>query len=308
VEHTVGRPFRLEDRLLRAASHEVSLAEGAVGANPGEPKLRAVPRHVGVIPREPRDTRSVRADPRRRVEVASPNEDASIRPPVERHRDNRGLRLRPDDVVVFADADQPPASAVEHGVGVAHLPFRRERPRLTAGAHRVEALVAVVREIDLLFPGEVGTPSVLVDPGPRAPRRGDHIHQGAVRAPAHDDVAPAFPGARLGPEDRVRRQRRLAQEHRLGCDPVRRDRGSPGSMGGDAGRSHGIGLQGHGPRLRENACRAMRHSGSGSGARPRASGARSCSLPPACSRSGSRSPRASSRSGSRARSGTARAA
>ena len=53
VEHARGTPLRLEDRLVGATRDVARLAEGAVHGQVGAPQIGAVPRHAGMVPREP---------------------------------------------------------------------------------------------------------------------------------------------------------------------------------------------------------------------------------------------------------------
>jgi hypothetical protein len=61
MEDAIGRPLRLKDGFRRAISNMLSLPNVTVGGKLTHPQFRAIPWHVGVIPREPGKTRTVRA-------------------------------------------------------------------------------------------------------------------------------------------------------------------------------------------------------------------------------------------------------
>ena len=129
MEHAVGAPLRLPDRLARAAGHQPRLVRGVERRHP---QLGAVPRHVRVVPAGPRERRAVRAEAREGVEVAARGEHARLAVAVggQRHQLVRGLAVL---AVGLAHAhDQPPVGA-HAAVGVADRagPRRlgRDRPR-----------------------------------------------------------------------------------------------------------------------------------------------------------------------------------
>ena len=62
VQRAVGRPPGLEDRLAAAAGRQCRGPEPAVRADIRGPQLGVVPGHVGMAPRQPRQTRAVRTE------------------------------------------------------------------------------------------------------------------------------------------------------------------------------------------------------------------------------------------------------
>ena len=55
VQHAVGRPLRLGDRLVRAAGRQFGDAREPIVADRGDSQPGRVPGHVGVVPLEPRE-------------------------------------------------------------------------------------------------------------------------------------------------------------------------------------------------------------------------------------------------------------
>src|SRR5215213_1991402 len=53
IERAVRRLLRLEDRLIGTARDQIGGADHAVLANLADPQLRAIPRHVGMVPLQP---------------------------------------------------------------------------------------------------------------------------------------------------------------------------------------------------------------------------------------------------------------
>ena len=139
----VGRPFRLEDRFRRSAGDQLGLADGAIVGHRGEVEHGAVPRHVGMIPREPDEPSSVRRQPRRSEEIVPAHQHASG-PLAALARVRRGCEIDGDDGidrlavdrVILAHADPAVAAMVDHAVGkppLAPARGRRGRERLRLG-------------------------------------------------------------------------------------------------------------------------------------------------------------------------------
>src|SRR5215204_1509595 len=62
VKRAVRSPFGLEDRLLAAAGDQLRGANHAVRTDLAHPQLRAIPRHVWVVPLQPSQLLAVRAE------------------------------------------------------------------------------------------------------------------------------------------------------------------------------------------------------------------------------------------------------
>ncbi len=64
IEPAIGRELRLENRLRSTTGDVLQIAQRARVINPCGPEFRAVPRHVGVVPRKPRQRFTHRIDTR----------------------------------------------------------------------------------------------------------------------------------------------------------------------------------------------------------------------------------------------------
>ena len=100
----------------------------AIGPKIADPGLCCRPRHVRVIPAQPRQTVALGVQTRRRIKIGPRNKNA-LRPlarEVEAH--NRVDRLPVADMV-FLDADQAAAAPVDDAVGIAQGGGARGRRR-----------------------------------------------------------------------------------------------------------------------------------------------------------------------------------
>ena len=120
VQRAVGRPPGLEDRLAAAAGRQCRRPDPAVRADVRGPQLGAVPGHVGMAPRQPRQTRAVGTEARARIEIVTRGDHRDRRRrTVQRQADQRVDRLAIRYGVIFPHADQPPARGVGGVVRVA---------------------------------------------------------------------------------------------------------------------------------------------------------------------------------------------
>ena len=71
IERAIGRPAGLEDRFIVAAGDFARRAERAVARDRCDEQLGAVPRHVGMIPREPGELAAIGADARVGIEIGA---------------------------------------------------------------------------------------------------------------------------------------------------------------------------------------------------------------------------------------------
>ena len=135
-----GAPLGLPDRLLAdpagdergRASHEVD-----------DEELAAVPGHPGQVPREERETRAVRGDPRRCVEVAPAGDYLRLRRAVGWNGDQLVDHVL---AVTLAHADPEAAVRRDDAVRVAMPPIgdvRRDRNRPGVRLHAVQPLIVV---------------------------------------------------------------------------------------------------------------------------------------------------------------------
>src|SRR5262249_23647776 len=225
-DNTVRRPVGLEARVTAPAGHAFAVTQRAVRQELTHPQFGPVPRHVGVIPGEPRQARAVGTEPRRRVEVVAGNQYFAV---AARQRDAHqrvdGFTSRRR--VIFADANEPAAAAVHYRVRVAEGRGGRQRLRRGVTDLTVEPLVGKVREIECAVAARESAAAVLVHARARVERRRGHITAASVRGPAYDDAAPAFGRAQLGPVDILAVESDLPEPDRGGDDQVRGDRRLP---------------------------------------------------------------------------------
>src|SRR4029453_1308529 len=124
---TVGRAFRLEDRFRRSAGDWFGPADCAILSDLAEVEPRAVPRHVGMIPREPSEPPSIRREPRRRIEIVPAREPVSGPAAVAEIDGDDGIDRLAVDGVILAHADPAATALIDHAVGEAPLTPARGR-------------------------------------------------------------------------------------------------------------------------------------------------------------------------------------
>ena len=246
MDDAVGRPFRLGDRLLRAARDERRLAERAVRLDRCDPQPAGIPRHVRVVPLEPGQAAPIRRDPRRGQEVGSRDQDRRRLLAVERDRDDRGGRLALARVIL-ADGDVPAPPRIGPQVGVPPRSLGRDRDRLLEpGVEPVEAPVREVREHDHAAVRHVRPAAVLVDSIPDVVRRRHDVDDHAVDPRPDEDPATALGRTALQPVRVVAVDRRLADADDVADDVVEADRRCPGAVWRD-GRLGSLGSLDHVP-------------------------------------------------------------
>ena len=134
VEHSVGTPPRIDDRLRLSAGDHPFVAEGAVLAERGDAELRAVERHARVVPGEPGELRAGRIDPWRRVEIVAGRDHTRLGGSVRWKGDELVQHLAA--LVALAHADDQTPVRREKSVGVAQRMrlrrLRRHGPSLRA--------------------------------------------------------------------------------------------------------------------------------------------------------------------------------
>ena len=245
VQDPVGAPFGLEHRLPGPAGNGHRVAGQAVAAQLGQPQLGPVPGHVRVVPFQPGQAAAVGADPGAGVEVAPGGQhDRLATHPAAVGRQHDQLVVDLAVVVVFANADQPPAVGGRAEVGVAvggrgrRLGGDRDRPG-RARVLAVQALVGVVAEEHGVAVDGVGAAAVLVHPGAGVESLGGQVGGLPVRSgldPA-DDLAAAFQRAALDPVDGSCLDPDLVERHPAGGDQLGADRRAPGAVGGGGGHA-----------------------------------------------------------------------
>ena len=193
VQRAVGRPPGLEDRLAAAAGRQCRRPEPAVRADLRGPQLGAVPRHVGMAPRQPRQPRAVGTEAGARIEIVTRGDHRhGRRRTVERQAHERvdGFAIRRR--VILAHADQPRARGVGRVIRVAEPAGRRERLWHAAPLEPVHSLVGEFGEVGDPLGHGVGGPAVLVDAGPHVGSLGRDVRDPALGAARDHDTSAAI--------------------------------------------------------------------------------------------------------------------
>src|SRR5689334_7455894 len=82
-----GAPLRLKNRFSRTACNLLNIGQAMFRAEIALPKVGSVPRHVGVIPRQPGQRAAIRSETRRRIEIVASGKYSRFGRSVARHRD-----------------------------------------------------------------------------------------------------------------------------------------------------------------------------------------------------------------------------
>jgi hypothetical protein len=231
VQDAVRRPLGLGDRLVRATGGQIARAQAAVVRDRRHPQPRRIPRHVGLIPLEPRDPVPVRREARSREEIRALVEDPRRVLAIQWDRDDRRRRLEVAVGVVLADREEAPATRVEAQVGV---PIRAVRgDRLGLGIARVdpvEAPIRDVREEDRAAGRRERAATVLMDARPHIERRRRHILRRPIDAVTDQHAPTALGGPALDPEGVVAVDPRIAERDDLTDEVVDADRRRPAAV------------------------------------------------------------------------------
>ena len=166
MEDALGAPDRLRHSLAIRACYMALVRQRAVRREVRDVKLCALEREQRVVPACPREAAAVRADPRRRVEVAPARDWARLLRAVRRERDELVDRLAVH-VMPLAYADDQATVGRDAAVGIANRVRRRRLRcyRLRLGSWPVEAVDAAVDEArapDRVAVTPVGAAAVLV--------------------------------------------------------------------------------------------------------------------------------------------------
>ena len=224
-------PLRLEHRFPLPARDAFLRRDSPRAIDARHPKLGAVPGHVGVVPLQPAQPASVRADPRVRVEVGPCDKSPRFRHAargVDLHYGRDRLAARAG--VVLADSDQPATVPVQLEIGESLLSAGRQRFRSAAGLDPVQAAGRAVREVRRAVENCVRPAAVLVRSGPRVPTRREDVQCGAVGQAANQHGPAALRGPHFQPVGRVPVQRGLGDADGLARDQARRDRRFPAAV------------------------------------------------------------------------------
>jgi hypothetical protein len=233
----------LRDGLVAPSGDDAGIADdnctsvGLIVVHRRDAEFGAVPRHVGMIPTEPRQNIAVGVDPRGRNEVGTGDEhDWFVRYPVmmDPYRHDFVDRLLRTFAMTLAHAHNPPTvggeATIGIPVGVMHRRFRRERHgMIRATGQPIEPLVGPVDEDDIVAVEPPTSAAVLVHAGAGAEPFGEHVHRVAAGAMTNElDAAALFrPG--LGPPHISSTDIHVADRNRLGHDEIGSDRGRPRS-------------------------------------------------------------------------------
>ncbi len=228
VEPAVRVPLRLEDGLLLPAGDALPVGERAVVGEIRDAEIRALERHVRVIPREPGESLAVRARPRCGVEVTPRGDDAGLCRSVGRQDDELvdGLAV----AVALADADDQATAREDAPVGVAEgVRLRRlGRDRRRLGVGRLDAVEPAVVEVgaeDDLAVAEPGSAAVLVDARADVESRRNVVDRVSVVWLEDERRASALLRPRLGPVHAGRTDVQVTEAHAaVARDEVDRDR------------------------------------------------------------------------------------
>src|SRR5438309_1545403 len=109
VERSVGSPFGLEDRFVRAARDANGIFDAAVVSERARPELGGVPRHVRVVPAEPAELRPVGTDAWRRVKIVPFYQHAPARVVTRHVERDQGVHVfgATEKALVLAHANEP---------------------------------------------------------------------------------------------------------------------------------------------------------------------------------------------------------
>ena len=166
MEDALRAPQRLSHGLAIRARDVALVRERAVVRQVGHAQLGALEREQRVVPARPRKLPTVRADARRRVEVAPARDWAGLLRAVRRERDELVHRLAVH-VMALAHADDQATVRRDAAVGIATRVRRRRlrRYQLRLGSGPIEAIHAAVVEVrapDRVAVTPVGAAAVLV--------------------------------------------------------------------------------------------------------------------------------------------------
>jgi hypothetical protein len=228
VEPAVGRPRGLEDRFLGTAGDAHRRLRHAAGVQVREEEGRAVPRHVRVVPLQPRELRAVGAQHGIGIEVRAggQHDTGGGRRGAERNRHECRRRLRVALRVVFADAEQALPGRVHSALRI-EVAFGRERLRRLPGGEGVELLVGEVRGVDRALMHGVGSTAVFMHARADIEVARRDVHRRGARRGPHEHVAARFRRPAFEPVDVVAVHRNLPEAQRAGRRPRRRQRRRP---------------------------------------------------------------------------------
>jgi hypothetical protein len=166
VQHALGVPLGLHDRLVRAADDVAGWAEPPIRAKVGDPQVGAIPGHAWAVPGQPGKAAAIRAGTGSGVKIMA----AGHHPRLGRPIDGKGHELvdHVRTLMAFSYTHQQLARRQESQVGVAQAHWRRGR---RSDRHRIALPIDAVHALVVLITGEqrparwkVGPAAILMDP------------------------------------------------------------------------------------------------------------------------------------------------
>ncbi len=199
VQHAVGAPLGLHDGLGRTAGDQPRAVEVI---EVGDPQLRALPRHPGVVPRQPRDPPPVGRDAGRGEEVVPADQDPRLARAVGRDRDEVVDVLGLGEALADAQGQAAVGRHAAVGVADAERPVRlgRQRARL-AVVLAVDALVGAVGEEHRAAVDRERAAAVLVHARAHVEAGRGHVGRRRPRRPGDDHAAAVLVRVDLRPVD-----------------------------------------------------------------------------------------------------------
>ena len=240
VQQAVRRPFRLANRLARAAGDQAWRPQAAVRVHVGQPQFRALPRQARVVPADPGQLAAIRRQTRRRIKVVAARQHRFT--PVEADGGQAVFRMRvPFCRMLLAHGDQAGTGRIDDEVRVARVATRGQRFRRGVAGHAVQAIVGEMRKIHGIAGHGIRAAAVFMHAGAHIEgRRREFIDPRA--ALAQQGVAARLAGAPGQPEHvgAIRpAQGQLRQRRGASGDDGRADRRWPDAIrGAGCGRGH----------------------------------------------------------------------
>ncbi len=226
-------PLGLHDRLGGAARDDGLVGERSVVGKRRNVQLRAVPRHVRVVPAEEADAAAVGGEARRRIEVVAAMQidrgagcDVYCQKTIFSFFRSGTLTHRDEARAGFVDDE---IRVTRFGIGVC------DRNRNAAGKRNaIDVLIGEIDEIGVAVRREVRAATVLVHASANVERSGREFGPLAV-APHDQRVAAAFFRTRFEPEQRIDVAGQRTETGDAGGNEFGADRRRPTAVRGGAG-------------------------------------------------------------------------
>ena len=226
-----SRPHGLKDRFLPAPRHPARRLRQPLLIQIRYPEFCPIPRHVGMIPRQPRQPPTLRTQTRRRIKIVPPNQRRRPRLPLllQLNRSQPGRRRLPHLAMILHHTDHPATPRIPNPIGISPQTRRRHRRRLPPELHPIQPLVFIPTENHLpTHHHEIPTP-VLLRPRPHTvPHPRQLLRRSLPHTPPHQYPTPPLRRPRLYPvhklparphlpQPQTLRRNRLPRHHRRPC-------------------------------------------------------------------------------------------